>query len=91
VPDDLPLATVQHRRWAYKFWAMDSMLEGDSLLREPAIPRQPAQGELVRQAQALVSAMASFGTERQAGVESERQTIQPVHRLDPTWVSPALM
>jgi len=48
-------------------------------------------GEPERQAQVLLSAMAAFGAESAASLPDERQTIQPVHRPDPMWVSPALM
>jgi hypothetical protein len=50
-----------------------------------------AQGGLTSQANMLVSAMSAFGGTQDLSAESERQNIQPVHRLDPTWVTPALM
>jgi hypothetical protein len=45
---------------------------------------------MLGQAHSLVSAMAAFGAGDQAALQSERQTILPVHRTEPMWGAPAL-
>lgn len=45
---------------------------------------------MTRQAQSLLAAMAAFGAEH-AALGTERQTVLPVHWLEPMWVSPPVM
>jgi len=53
----------------------------------------PDEAIMARGAQGLIAAMAAFGARApDAGPEfGERQTITPVHRTDPLWVTPAVM
>ncbi len=75
-------------RLPWKLWS----LRGDMLL-EP-VAAAPSAGVtdaiMLGQVHSLVSAMAAFGAGDQAALQSERQTILPVHRTEPMWGAPAL-
>lgn len=63
-------------------------------LSEPAWASTDASAPaalMAAQAQGLVASMAAFGAAAEAAIDNPRQTIMPVHRIEPTWVSPALM
>jgi len=49
-----------------------------------------APGTLLQQVNVLLSAMAAFDVDSDAAMDTERQTVQPVHGRDVMWVSPAI-
>lgn len=84
---EAPLRAAHPLPW--KLWTLR-----DDMLLDLEVPAPATAGVadaiMLNQAQSLVSAMAAFGVQSVA-LGAERQTALPVHRVEPMWVSPAVM